>query len=632
MQKDHFNYDVPDKNPESICATNIPVTSTTRRSDFIHSGLKNEFAKIFENLGIKFNAATLSKQRSRMESTNKGLFWNKSYMLRKQIFNIPTAARAKRIRFIRNGDILTSGIVIPVSKKKYRSFESLLDDITRMFRQMYHLTRGISAICTLNGDLITDLDKLEKGKSYACCYQNEHFKKVQYKVLEVPAVQGKKKKEVNYISKFNKMLQISKYPKVVNKNTNDVEDQDIIPRTLMLIKDGVPPRNIKPLLLNKDNALHFEQAVKTISDLFSFDSTQLPNIYSPSGEPVLKLSQLFADDYIFFVFDAKTEPIPNKFSLHPHERVYIMTNGQIDSAIKDVHKNVSAEKLMDDSKLRLCIAAAKFPVQIREHYNFGEVIGDGNYSIVIKMFNRYNLNQMALKIIDKRKYQNLSYFHDEVRIMRKLKHRHIVTMLMSFDRCENMYIGFEYLRDGDLFDIIKRAKKFSEEQSRLIIEQLASALIYMHSKSIIHRDIKPENLLVRLDETHFISFIKLSDFGFAIEALEPIYDICGTPAYMAPETVKRCGYYVEVDVWATGVLLYLLLSGYFPIDLHETEYDSEICYNLIEQGKYNFDHKCWKSVSKGARNLIASMMEVNVSLRLTGAGILSHYWIMNKNQ
>ena len=90
------------------------------------------------------------------------------------------------------------------------------------------------------------------------------------------------------------------------------------------------------------------------------------------------------------------------------------------------------------------------------------------------------------------------YIDAEVRVMKKLKHQHIISLLMDIDTATNMYLVLELVHGGDLFDAITRVTRFSETQSKIMIKHLASALAYLHAMSVVHRDVKPENLLVRI--------------------------------------------------------------------------------------------------------------------------------------
>lgn len=97
-----------------------------------------------------------------------------------------------------------------------------------------------------------------------------------------------------------------------------------------------------------------------------------------------------------------------------------------------------------------------------------------------------------------------------------------------------------------MFDAIATSTKFPEDESRLMIQNLSSALAYLHTRQIIHRDVKPENLLVRLDENRKVKSLKLGDFGLAQKVTEPLYAVCGTPTYVAPEILMEAGYGLKV--------------------------------------------------------------------------------------
>lgn len=155
--------------------------------------------------------------------------------------------------------------------------------------------------------------------------------------------------------------------------------------------------------------------------------------------------------------------------------------------------------------------------------------------------------------------------------MKKLNHPYIIQLVHDIETMKNMYLVLELVRGGDLFDAITRVTRFSENQSKIMMKHLASAMAYMHSLSIVHRDIKPENLLVsgagrwmtncvvfsnwnftfplcqvELDSDGNVVLLKLGDFGLACEVTEPLLSICGTPTYVAPEILMESGYGVKV--------------------------------------------------------------------------------------
>ena len=142
---------------------------------------------------------------------------------------------------------------------------------------------------------------------------------------------------------------------------------------------------------------------------------------------------------------------------------------------------------------------------------------------------------------------------------------------------------------------------------RIIMKQLFEAVEDIHNKSIVHRDLKPENIL--LDDN---LNIKLTDFGFArlISPQERLFDLCGTPGYLAPELLRASmyenaeGYGIEVDLWACGVIMYTLLVG-FPPFWHRKQM---IMLRNIMEGKYEFCSPEWDDITEEAKDLVSFVL------------------------
>ena len=172
---------------------------------------------------------------------------------------------------------------------------------------------------------------------------------------------------------------------------------------------------------------------------------------------------------------------------------------------------------------------------------------------------------VAVKIMDKVKILDINetaHVVQESRIMRSVsRHPFIVSMLDSFQTPSAMFIVMEYASGRDLFFMIHEQGALSLFQTRAFVVQVVLALDHVHAKGFIYRDLKPENLLVRED-----GYLRLTDFGFA-KALKPgerAYTVCGTPDYLAPETLRQQGCNRAADFWAIGVLLFEMMTGYPP--------------------------------------------------------------------
>ncbi|KAJ8334807.1 hypothetical protein SKAU_G00404460 [Synaphobranchus kaupii] len=262
---------------------------------------------------------------------------------------------------------------------------------------------------------------------------------------------------------------------------------------------------------------------------------------------------------------------------------------------------------------------------IEQHYEIGRVIGDGNFAVVRECRLRNSRTPYAMKIIDKEKLKGKEQMIlNEISIVQSLSHPHVVRLLRDYETQDQIYLLMELVRGGDLFDAITESVKFDEHHASLMVRDICRALAYIHSKSIVHRDLKPENLLVQRNPDGS-NTLKLADFGLAMVVTEPIFTVCGTPTYVAPEILSEKGYGVPVDMWATGVILFILLCGFPPFRSQEKDQDE--LFELIQQGQYEFLPPYWDSISDGAKGLIRGLLQVDPGTRLTAVQVLDHPWV-----
>merc|ERR1719487_1507833 len=181
----------------------------------------------------------------------------------------------------------------------------------------------------------------------------------------------------------------------------------------------------------------------------------------------------------------------------------------------------------------------------------------------------------------------------------------------------------ELVTGGELFDRIVAKGSYTEKDAAGVIMQLCDALKYMHEKKIVHRDLKPENILYSTTDED--SPIKVADFGLArvISNKEMMKTACGTPGYVAPEVLKNKGYDSgAVDMWSTGVILYILLCGFPPF------YEEELpaLFEQILHARYDFPSPWWDNISKDAKDLVTKLLELDPTTRLTAAQVMAHVW------
>ncbi|XP_072581823.1 serine/threonine-protein kinase 33 isoform X3 [Vulpes vulpes] len=219
----------------------------------------------------------------------------------------------------------------------------------------------------------------------------------------------------------------------------------------------------------------------------------------------------------------------------------------------------------------------------------------------------------------------------EVNILKSVKHKHIIHLEQVFETPKKMYLVMELCEDGELKEILDRKGHFSENETRWIIQSLASAIAYLHSKDIVHRDLKLENIMVKssfTDDNNEMNLnIKVTDFGLAVkkhgrsEAM--LQTTCGTPIYMAPEVINAHDYSQQCDIWSIGVIMYTLLCGEPPF-LATSE---EKLFELIRKGELHFEDPLWDSISDCAKSVLKQLMKVDPAHRITAKELLDNQWI-----
>uniref|UniRef100_A0A8C1ZPK7 Serine/threonine-protein kinase DCLK2 n=1 Tax=Cyprinus carpio TaxID=7962 RepID=A0A8C1ZPK7_CYPCA len=554
--------------------------------------------------------------------------------------------KAKRVRFYRNGDRYFKGIVYAVSNDRFRSFDALLADLTRSLSDNVNLPQGVRTIYTIDGSKITSMDQLVEGESYVCG-SIEPYKNLEYTKNVNPNWSVNVKTAAS--ARAPTSLASAKAGSIETKDNKDF----IRPKLVTIIRSGVKPRKAVRILLNKKTAHSFEQVLTDITDAIKLDSGVVKRLYTVDGKMVACLQDFFGEDDIFiacgperfryqddFLLDEsgkimdnvslstpRSGKSPSPSPTSPASLRRSGTLGNSDEGLSllfyHLHLNVTSQiffllaELMED--------CPQVPASIAERYKVGRMIGDGNFAVVRECVERSTGRAYALKIINKSKCRGKEHMiQNEVSILRRVKHPNIVLLIEEMDTYSELYLVMELVKGGDLFDAITSSNKYTERDASGMLYNLASAIKYLHSLNIVHRDIKPENLLVYEHQDGSKS-LKLGDFGLATVVDGPLYTICGTPTYVAPEIVAETGYGLKVDIWAAGVITYILLCG-FPPFRGSTD-DQEALFDQIMMGQLDFPLPYWDNVSDSAKALISCMLQVEVEQRYTALQVLDHPWV-----
>ena len=257
---------------------------------------------------------------------------------------------------------------------------------------------------------------------------------------------------------------------------------------------------------------------------------------------------------------------------------------------------------------------------ISKEYTFGKTLGTGAFGQVRLAIHKATKQTRAVKIIPKAKV-DIELLVNEISVLSKLSHPNIMQLYEIFDDNTNIYIVSEYCKGGELFDIISNRGNFSEKDACIIMKQLMSAICYSHQNNIVHRDLKPENILMDNDNNDLT--IKIIDWGCAqtIKTTKQSNKADGTAYYIAPEVLKG-EYNEKCDIWACGVIFYILLCGYPPFN---GETDDEI-YLEVLKGKFEFPEEDWSEVSDEAKALIKKMLTKDVNKRITALDSMQDPW------
>ncbi|XP_073675434.1 MAP kinase-interacting serine/threonine-protein kinase 2b [Garra rufa] len=306
-----------------------------------------------------------------------------------------------------------------------------------------------------------------------------------------------------------------------------------------------------------------------------------------------------------------------------------------------------------NKKKKRCRATDSFSGRFEDVYKLqDEVLGEGAYARVETCINQITHKEYAVKIIEKRPGHSRSRVFREVEMLYQCQgHRNILELVEFFEEEDKFYLVFEKLRGGSVLAHIHKRRYFSEQEASIVVQDIASALDFLHNKGMAHRDLKPENILC--EHEHRISPVKICDFdlGSGIKlnsdsspiSTPELLTPCGSAEYMAPEVVEAFNeeatiYDKRCDLWSLGVILYIMLSGYPPFVGRcgsdcgwENGEPCQACQNTlfesIQEGKYEFPEKDWAHISSSAKDLISKLLVRDAKKRLSAAQVLQHPWV-----
>ena len=268
---------------------------------------------------------------------------------------------------------------------------------------------------------------------------------------------------------------------------------------------------------------------------------------------------------------------------------------------------------------------------LSEIYEIRQVLGKGKFGLVKLGIHRGSGRKVAIKIINKKLVTaiDVQQVKTEIDILKIAKHPNIIQLYDVFENENYIYIIMEYCAGGDLFSYIeKRGFRLPETRAAEIIHKLSTAVYFLHEYGVVHRDLKPENILMTDNSSN--ADIRLVDFGLGkiIGPGEMCTDPFGTFSYVAPEVLKEKPYSFKVDLFAIGIIAYLLVAGFLPFD-HETS-EKEIARQTVYEPT-PFPISIWKNISNEARMFVDNLLQKNPEKRMDIKEVLQHKWLQKFN-
>ncbi|XP_061660757.1 serine/threonine-protein kinase H1-like [Syngnathoides biaculeatus] len=281
----------------------------------------------------------------------------------------------------------------------------------------------------------------------------------------------------------------------------------------------------------------------------------------------------------------------------------------------------------------------KFDARVTARYHIKALIGRGSFSRVVRAEHRTSRHPFAIKLMEVETPQAREVCATELAVLRRVHHPNVVRLVEVFQGARRVYVVLELATGGELLERVVCRGHYTERDATRALHMVLAGVGYLHSLGITHRDLKPENLLYYhpgVDSRLLLTDFGLATFGGTLvsginqsarsgtSSTWSLRTTCGTPEYMAPEVVLRRRYSCAVDMWAVGVIAYILLSGSMPF---EDDTRTRL-FRSIVRGKYSFRGNPWPSVSDAAKDFVRALLESDPDRRLSAEQASRHSWIL----
>jgi len=446
--------------------------------------------------------------------------------------------------------------------------------------------------------------------------------------------------------KFKKQNYKNKYLNIFTQNNSNSSDKKKIHNTNLLTSKNLENahKKIKLKLIKEMNNNKTEVLLKDKNNDINKFSTYLFNIDINDD----KNQKNKDNDFDKGITNSNLKNDNNKLNTQILSKNNNNTSLNNISEISKISTSAKDSKYFMNKSLSLINYIKNYYLQNKSYpetkinfYLYGRRIGQGAFGKVNLGLNVLTGRVVAIKSFKKKPIEKFRHkmkkIQSETELMKRFNHKNITKILEVFNDEEYMLIVMEYINGGNLFSFVKKRRKLSEKMARFLFRQIILGIHHIHSKNVVHRDIKLENILI-----DFNNNVKICDFGIG-KVLDNenqlLFDKCGTPMYMAPEIVlanENKGYKgFPVDIWSSGITLYIMLSGNLPFSLRNKNKKEDILLSsakdknnvYLENQIINVNPKKIEYISKEAQDLLEKILNKDPEKRLTCLEILNHPWL-----
>ncbi|XP_065657543.1 MAP kinase-interacting serine/threonine-protein kinase 1 isoform X2 [Hydra vulgaris] len=329
----------------------------------------------------------------------------------------------------------------------------------------------------------------------------------------------------------------------------------------------------------------------------------------------------------------------------------VAESGEIENVLfADAHQPIMPKEIVTTKKKKKKLSQPVRVETFHDKYTLSsEVLGRGANSLVSLAKEKCSSRDFAVKIIEKYDGYDRRSVLTEIDLLHYLSDcPNILHLYDSYEDESRFYLVFERMEGGPLLSHIEKKGVFTEREASLVVQDIATALRFLHNKGISHRDLKPDNILC-INKDEIVPAV-ICDFNLAsgISIIDEsvttpeLYTPVGSAEYMAPEVVdafvSEAAYDKKCDIWSLGVILYIMLSGRAPFqgscgEMCDWERGGScknckfLLWHSILDGDYSFSSEEWKSISMEAKDLISHLLVKDSSKRFSVEDVLAHPWL-----